>query len=345
MRTEAMVIQRNGGPEVLERAEITLADPGPGEVRVRVRAVALNHLDLWVRRGGAAFKLEFPHRLGSDMAGEIEALGSDVAGLTRGSRVMLHPAVSCGRCAACLAGCDNLCRHYRILGENTQGGYARHIVVPAVNVLPLGDALEFPEAAALPLCTLTAWQMAFRKAGLEPGQTVLVNAAGSGVSTMLIQIAKLVGARVIATTSQASKAERARALGADEVIVTSEQDLSVEVKRLTDRAGVDVAFDHVGAELFEKSLGVLRRGGKLVTCGATSGFEPRIDLRAVFFRQVEILGSTMGRKSDLRQALPLLLSRRLRAVVDRVIPLWDARAAHELLERRAAFGKVVLAVD
>jgi NADPH:quinone reductase-like Zn-dependent oxidoreductase len=345
MQTEAMVIDRHGGPEVLERRSIDLPEPGPGEVRIAVRAVALNHLDLWVRRGGPAFKLAFPHRLGSDIAGEVEALGPGAQGVELGSRVLLHPAVSCGRCPACLSGRDNLCRQYRIFGENTQGGYARHINVPDINVLPIGGALDFVQAAALPLCTLTAWQMVFRKAALEPGQTALVNAAGSGVSAMLIQLCKLVGARVIATSSQPGKAERARALGADEVIVTSEQELGAEVKRLTARQGVDVAFDHVGGELFEQSLAAVRWGGRIVICGATAGFTPRIDLRAVFFQQREILGSTMGRKSDLRQALPLILAGKIRPVVDRVMPLGEARAAHEVLERREAFGKVVLGVD
>lgn len=345
MQTEAMVMDRHGGPEVLERRTISLPELGPHEVRVRVRAVALNHLDLWVRRGGPAFKLEFPHRLGSDMAGEIETLGSEVRDRQLGSRVLLHPALSCGRCAACLSGRDNLCRQYRILGESTQGGYARHVQVAEGNALDIGQSLELTEAAALPLCTLTAWQMVFRKACVEPAQVVLVNAGGSGVSAMIIQLCKLAGARVIASTSQPSKVERARELGADEVIVTSSQDLVAEGRRLTDRAGFDVVFDHVGGDLFEKSLALVRWGGRIVICGATSGFSPHIDLRQIFFRQIEILGSTMGRRADLLQALPLLRSRRIHAVVDRVMPLWQAREAHELLESRQAFGKVVLAVD
>lgn len=345
MQTEAMVIDRHGGPEVLERREIPMAEPGPGEVRVRVRAVALNHLDLWVRRGGPAFRLAFPHRLGSDVAGEIDALGPGASGLEVGARVLLHPAISCGRCPACLGGHDNLCRGYRILGESTQGGYARHVCVPDVNALPIGQDLDFVPAAALPLCTLTAWQMVFRKAAVAPGQRVLVHAAGSGVSSIAIQLCKLVGAYVIATTSQRAKVERAKQLGADEVVVTSEQDFVAETKRLTDRAGVDVVLDHVGGETFERSLGALRWGGKLVTCGATAGFAPKLDLRQIFFRQLEVLGSTMGRKTDLREALPLLRSKRIRAIVDRTLPLWEAAAAHRALEERSAFGKVVLTVD
>jgi NADPH:quinone reductase-like Zn-dependent oxidoreductase len=341
--TLAMVIEGHGGPEVLVPRTIDVAEPGPREVRVRVRAVALNHLDLWVRRGGPAFKLEFPHRLGSDIAGEVEAIGPGVRGVAVGERVLVHPGVSCGTCRACKAGRDNLCKSYRILGENTQGGYAERLVVADDAVLPIGD-MPFERAAALPLCTLTAWQMAYVKGGVRPGVTALVNAAGSGVSTMLIQLCKLAGARVIATTSAADKVERARELGADEVILTSEEDLVKGVRRLTSRAGVDVAFDHVGGELFEKTLASLRWGGKVVTCGATAGFSPNIDLRAVFFKQLEILGSTMGSKGDLAEALPMMTDGRLVPVIHRVLPLSDAVEAHRMLERREAFGKVVLAV-
>jgi NADPH:quinone reductase-like Zn-dependent oxidoreductase len=345
MQTEAMVLSRHGGPEVLERQTIDLAEPGPREVRVRVRAVALNHLDLWVRRGGPAFKLAYPHRLGSDIAGVVDAVGPGARGVAVGDRVMLQPGVSCGVCRACVSGHDNLCRSYRILGENTQGGYARHVVVPDVNVLHLGDALSFEEAAALPLCTLTAWQMVFVKGGVRAGQTVVVHAAGSGVSAMAIQMCKLVGARVVATTTSRDKVEPAKKLGADEVVVTSEVDYAGEIKRLTNKAGADVILDHVGGELFQKAIGVAAWGGRVVTCGATAAFEAKIDLRQIFFRQVEVLGSTMGSKGDLAEALPMMKDGRLRATIDRVLPLWSAREAHEALEGRKVFGKVVLAVD
>jgi NADPH:quinone reductase-like Zn-dependent oxidoreductase len=341
MQTEAVVLAGHGGPEVLELRAIELPELGPREVRVRVHAAALNHLDLWVRRGGPAFKLVYPHRLGSDAAGVVEALGPGARGVQVGDRVILHPAQSCGICPSCRAGRDNLCRHFRILGESTQGVYARHVQVADDGVLPIGD-LDFVQAAATPLTLLTAWQMAFRKAEVRVAETVLVNAAGSGVSTWLVQLCKLAGARVLATTTAPDKVARARDLGADEVILTSEKDLGAEVKRLTDRAGVDVAFDHVGGELFEKTLACLRRGGRLVTCGATAGFTPKIDLRHVFFRQLEILGSTMGSKGDLAEALPLVLAGKIHAVVDRTLPLHQAAEAHRLLESRAVFGKLVL---
>lgn len=342
--TEAVVIEGHGGPEVLVRRTIDVSEPGPREVRVRVRAVALNHLDLWVRRGGPAFKLEFPHRLGSDIAGEIEAIGPGARGVAVGDRVMVHPGVSCGICRACKSGRDNLCKSYRILGENAQGGYAERIVVADDAVIPIGE-LAFERAAALPLCTVTAWQMAYVKGAVRPGDTVLVNAAGSGVSTMLIQLCKLAGARVIATTSTAEKVDRARAVGADEVLLTSSEDLVKAVRRVTEKVGVDVAFDHVGGELFEKTLACLRWGGRVVTCGATAGFSPAIDLRAVFFKQLEIVGSTMGSKGDLAEAMPLIRDGRLVPVIDRVMPLFDAAEAHRVLERKEAFGKVVLTLE
>jgi NADPH:quinone reductase-like Zn-dependent oxidoreductase len=339
---QAMVLRAHGGPEVLNREEVEAPEPGPREVRVRVRAVAMNHMDIWVRRGLPHLKLPYPFRLGCDVAGEVEALGPGAKGAKVGDRVLLQPGVSCGVCQACLSGRDNLCRSYKILGENTQGGYGELLVVPDVNVMPLPADLAFEQAAALPLCLLTAWQMVFKKARVLPGQTVLVQAAGSGVSTMAIQLCKLAGARVIATTGTDEKAARARALGADEVINYATHDFLGEVRRLTGKAGVDVALDHVGGEVFEKSVLAARWGGRVVTVGATAGHEARLDLRQVFFRQVEILGSTMGSKGDLLEALPLVAEGKIRPVVDRVMPLWEAREAHELLEGRRVFGKIVL---
>jgi len=346
MKTEAVVLRTHGGPEVLVRETIDLPEPGPRQVRVRVRAVALNHLDLWVRRGLPNLKLEYPHRLGSDIVGEIDALGpgARVAGKP-GDKVVVSPGVSCGVCERCLSGHDNLCRHYAILGEHTSGGYARHVVVPDTNLLPYPGEMPFTQAAAVPLVFLTAWQMVVDKGQVRPGQTVLVQAAGSGVSSAAIQIAKLFGARVIATTGTDAKAERARALGADEVINYATQDFVAEVKRLTGKRGVDVVVEHVGGEVMAKSVLATASGGRIVTCGATAGFEPNIDLRHVFFRQIAIVGSTMGSKGALFGILEHVRAGRLRPVVDRVLPLWDAREAHRVLEAREAFGKVVLEVD
>ncbi|MEJ7734283.1 MAG: zinc-binding dehydrogenase [Polyangiaceae bacterium] len=345
MKTEAMVIARHGGPEVLERREIEIDGPGPREILLRVRAVALNHLDLWVRRGGPAFRLEYPHRLGSDIAGEVEALGPGARGVAAGDRVLVSPGLSCGICAACLTGRDNLCRKYRVLGENTQGGYVRHLVVPDTNVLPIGPELPVTSAAAFPLATLTAWQMVHDKAEVRGEQTVVVHAAGSGVSTVIIRLCKMLGARVIATTTSPDKVDRARALGADEVIVTSQADYLGEVKRLTGKRGADVIFDHLGGPMLRQAIAAAAWGGRIVTCGATAGFSVDIDLRQIFFRQVELLGSTMGSKGSLVRAMPMLLDGRLRPIVDRVVPLWSAAEAHALLESGKVFGKVVLDVE
>ena len=344
MQTEAMVMRATGGPEVLERATIDLPDPGAREVRIRVRAVALNHIDIWARRGLPHFKYEFPHRLGADVVGEVEALGPNAKNAKVGDRIVVNPGLSCGACERCLLGQDTFCRSYRIMGENTQGGYSQHIIVPDANLLPMPKGLSFTDAAAIPLCFLTAWQMVVRKAQVRAGQTVLVQAAGSGVSSAAIQIAKMLGARVITTTSTDEKAARAKALGADEVINYTTQDFVAECKRLTDKKGVDAVIEHVGGEVFEKSILAAAWGGRVVTCGATAGFTPTLDLRHVFFRQIEVLGSTMGPKGDLFGILRLVEAGKLRPVVDRVMPLWSAVEAHRLLEDRKVFGKIVLEV-
>jgi NADPH:quinone reductase-like Zn-dependent oxidoreductase len=345
MKADAVVLRSHGGPEVLVPEAVEIAEPGPREVRIRVRAVALNHLDLWVRRGMPHLHLSFPHRLGSDVAGEVDAVGPGARGVQVGQRVIVSPGLSCGVCRRCLSGQDNLCPDYQILGEHLAGGYARHLVVPDANVLACPDGLPFAQAAALPLVFLTAWQMVVLKAGVEPGQTVVVQAAGSGVSSAAIQIAKMFGARVIATVSTAAKADRARYLGADEVILPNTQDFVDEVKRLTKRRGADVVIEHVGGEMMTASVLAVANGGRIVTCGATSGYTPKIDLRHVFFRQVQILGSTMGPKGALFEVLQHVEAGRLRPVVDRVLSLWDAAEAHRVLEAREAFGKVVLEVD
>jgi NADPH:quinone reductase-like Zn-dependent oxidoreductase len=341
MTMTAMVLREHGGPDVLRVEQLPMIEPGPGEVRVRVKAVALNHLDIWVRKGGPAFHLEYPHRLGSDIAGVIDAIGPGASGEV-GTKVIVQPGLSCMRCAACLGGHDNLCRYYKILGENTQGGYAEYIVVPQVNIAPYPARLTFPEAAASILTNLTAWQMVVHKARVQPGETVLVQGAGSGIGVAAIQIAKLYGARVIATASTDDKLERARALGADHVIDYTKQDFVAECKKLTDKRGVDAVIEHVGGDVFAASIRAVKSGGRIVTCGATAGFHPAIDLRHIFFRQVEVLGSTMGSKADLLAVLSHVAAGRIHPVVHEVMPLARAADAHRVLEERRAFGKVVL---
>ncbi len=344
MKMQAMVLDRHGGPEVLERREVQMPEPGPREVRVRVHAVAMNHMDIWVRKGLPNLKLEYPFRLGCDIAGQVEALGPGARSPQVGTRVMLHPALSCGVCTACASGRDNLCRQYAILGEHVQGGYGQFLNVPDTNVLPIPENLGYREAATLPLCTLTAWQAIFRKAQVAPHHTVLLHAAGSGVTSIAIQLCKMVGARVITTVGSRDKIPRAKEFGADDVIVYTETDFADACKALTDGRGVDIVLDHVGGEVFEKSLRAVAWGGRIVTVGATARSAAQVDLRHVFYRQVEILGSTMGSRGDLAQALPLIGQGRIKPVVGRAFSLWEARQAHEALESRTVFGKVVLEV-
>jgi NADPH:quinone reductase-like Zn-dependent oxidoreductase len=345
MKTEAVVLRAHGGPEVLVREAIDIPEPGPREARVRVRAVALNHLDLWVRRGMPNLVLEYPHRLGADVVGEVDSLGAGARGVKVGDRVVVSPGITCGVCERCLSGQDNLCRRYAILGEHTHGGYARHLNVPDTNLLPYPGDLPFAQAAAVPLVFLTAWQMVVDKARVRPGQTVLVQAAGSGVSSAAIQIAKLHGTRVFATAGSDAKAERARQLGADEVINYKTHDFVAEVKRLTGKRGVDAVIEHIGGDVMSRSVLATASGGRIVTCGATAGSQPKIDLLHVFYRQIEILGSTMGSKGSLFGILEHVKAGTLKPVVDRVLPLWEAAEAHSALESREVFGKIVLEVD
>jgi NADPH:quinone reductase-like Zn-dependent oxidoreductase len=338
----AVVMRAHGGPDVLRLEELPDPEPGPGHVLVRVEACALNHLDLWVRQGWPGLKLRLPHVLGADVAGTIAAVGPGVAGIPVGQAIVVNPGLSCGRCKECLSGRDNLCREYSILGEDAWGGNAELLVVPAQNVVPRPANVSAAEAAAFPLTFLTAWHMLVGNARLAPGETVVVLGAGSGVGTAAVQIAKLLGARVIATATSDAKLERARALGADDVVNTVTEDLVDAVKRLTGKRGADVIFEHVGKALFAKAILACARGGRIVTCGSTSGPEATIDLRHVFYRQIAILGSTMGSKGDMYTLVAHVAARRLRPVVDRVLPIADIAAAHQLIEDRRQFGKVVL---
>ena len=329
----AIVMHQHGGPEVLVDEEIETPEAGPGQVRVKVLAVALNHLDLWVRGGLPGLKLPLPHILGSDIAGE----------LPDGQRVLVNPGVSCMRCRECLTGRDNLCRDYKILGETTTGGYAEHVVVPAANILPCPGDLSPTDAASLPLTMLTAWQMLVDKAQVRPGEDVLVLGASAGVGVAAIQIAKLFGARVIATSRDADKRRRLHELGADDVLDTNDE-LARHVKKLTGHKGADVVFEHVGKATLPESIKACARGGRIVTCGATSGWDTQVDLRHVFFRQISLMGSTMGPKGSLFEILRHVEAGRLRPVVDRVMPLSQARQAHEQLARADQLGKIVLTV-
>jgi NADPH:quinone reductase-like Zn-dependent oxidoreductase len=343
----AALFRRHGPPEVLELAEVATPQPGPGQVQVRVSAVALNHIDLLLRQGLPALHVALPHVSGGDVCGRVSALGVGVSGVSLGQRVVLNPGISCGVCRACLAGRDNFCPTYSLLGEHRWGGCAEQVVVPAANLVAVPDelaSLDDTVIAAIPISFMTAWQMLAERAVVRPGETVLVLAAGSGVGTAAIQIAKLFGARVIATASTDEKLARARQLGADEVINYRTTEVVAEVKRLTARQGVDVVVEHVGQATFQKSVVVCARGGRIVTCGATDGWEPTVNLRYIFWRQLSILGSTLASKARLFDLIALVAAGRLRPVVDRVLPLAEIASAHQLLESRLVFGKVVLSI-
>ncbi len=339
---KAIAIRAHGGPEAVNLEDLPAPQPGPGQVVVRVKAAALNHLDIWVRKGWPGLKLAFPHVLGSDVAGVVEAVGAGADGVKAGDAVVVNPSLGCGRCERCLSGHENLCRRFAILGEHVSGGQAELLAVSARNVMPKPARLSFEEAAAVPLTFMTAWHALVQRANVRPGETVLVHAAGSGVGVAAVQIAKLLGARVIATAGSDAKLEKAKALGADEVVNYETQDFVQEVRRLTDKKGVEVVFEHVGKKTWEKSILAAAIGGRITTVGATTGFDPLTDLRHVFFRQISILGSTMGTAGDLLEVLRFVGEGKLRPVVDRVLPLAEARKGQDLLSERAQFGKIVL---
>ena len=352
-----MLMTARGGPEVLQPGELPDLRPGPGQVLVRVRACALNHLDVWVRQGAASRELPLPHVLGSDVAGEVVEFGPrapddspgmqgarDVDDLQPGDRVLVNPGISCGRCRACLGGRDNLCPSYRIIGEHMRGGYAEHLVVPRQNLEGMPANLDFARGAAIPLASLTAWQMVVEKARVQPGDTILVMAAGSGVSTWALQIALLHGATVIVTAGSDEKLEHARALGAQHAINYRTTDYVKAVKDITGGRGVEAAIDHTGAENWGSTIRALAWGGRLVTCGATSGNQAVTPLAHVFYRQLEILGSTMASKSALPRILQHVDAGRLKPVVAQEMPLEAAQHAHRLMESRDFFGKIVLTV-
>jgi NADPH:quinone reductase-like Zn-dependent oxidoreductase len=339
----AIVFKEHGGPDVLE---YTTEAPEPSikanEVLVEVRACALNHLDVWARGGLPGIEIPLPHILGNDIAGVVREAGSLVTWVKAGDEVMLQPGVSCGHCMGCLSGRDNLCPEYDILGYRRDGGYAEVVAAPGVNVIPKPKNLSWEEAAALPLVTVTAWHMLVTRARLQPGEDVLIHAAGSGVGSIGIQVSKLRGARVLATAGSDEKLVKARELGADECINYTREDWPREVRRLTGKRGVDVVFEHTGAETWPGSIASLAKDGRLVTCGATSGYDARTDIRQVFYRHLSLVGSFMGSKAELLDAMKFIERGTIRAVVDRTLPLAEARRAHELMEDRAQFGKLVL---
>jgi NADPH:quinone reductase-like Zn-dependent oxidoreductase len=340
----AIVFSEHGGPGVLRHIEVPDPHVSANEVLVRVRACALNHLDLWVRKGLPGVAIPLPHIPGSDIAGEVVRVGERVSHVRVGERVLLQPGISCGSCLQCLAGRDNFCRHYTLFGYMVDGGCAEFVKAREANVVPIPAHLSFEEAAAVPLTFLTAWHMLINRAQLKPAETVLVLAAGSGVGSAAIQIAKVTGARVIATGGSEFKLQKAKELGADDAILHSKHDFAKEVKKLTDFQGVDVVVEHVGEATWEQSIRSLAPGGRLVTCGATTGWEGEVDIRSLFTRHISILGSFMGYKSELYDVLELVCRGLLKPVIDKVLPLGRCAEAHARLEHREQFGKIVLKV-
>ena len=314
---------------------------GAGQVRVRVKACALNHLDIWIRQGIPAFSVPLPHIGGCDIAGIVERLGNDVGG-SSGDRVFIAPGLSCWRCEFCLSGRDNLCLSYRILGAQVDGGMAEFVTVPAVNVIPIPGSLSFEQAAAFPLTAVTAWHMLFGLAKLQPAEDVLVLGAGSGVGSMAVQMAHAAGARVFTTVGSKDKIARATDLGADEVINHAQENIAERVKALTGGRGVDVVIEHVGPATWEQSVRSLAKGGRLITCGATTGPTVTIDLRYLYMRQTTLMGSMMGTRAELLDAAKWMGAGRIQATIDSVMALKEARAAHERMNDRKLFGKIVL---
>ena len=339
---KAAFFRRHGGPEVLEVGEAPEPVAAAGTVVVGVRAVALNHLDLWVRRGIPGLELELPHIGGSDVAGVIEETGPDVQGWSVGDRVAVNPSLWCGECDFCARGEESLCRSYRIIGEHVRGGTAEKLRVPVSNLFPIPDSLSFEQAAAAPLVYQTAWRALTSRAGLAAGETLLVTGGSGGVSTAAIQIGLHLGARVIVLTSGARNVEKCGALGAHHVIDRLETGLAEEVRRLTDGAGVDVVLDSVGEALWSDCLRCLGPNGRLVVYGATTGPGVKLNLAHVFWKQLQVIGSTMASRREFEEVMGLVAGGSLQPMVHQVLPLEQIRAAHEALEAGEVFGKMVL---
>jgi NADPH:quinone reductase-like Zn-dependent oxidoreductase len=341
---KAAVFHEFGGPDKVRVEDVPTPTPGPGEVLVRVRACALNHLDLWVLGGLPALKTPLPFWTGCDIAGEVAALGPDVSGPPAGTRVAVNPSLFCGVCEWCIKGEDSMCARYGIRGEHVRGGLAEYVAVPAGNLLPMPDHLSFEEAAAFILVNMTAWRMLVTQAGLRPAEDLLILGVGGGVSSAAVQIGKLCGARVFVTSSSDEKLRRAKALGADDGVNYTQSDWGKVVREWTGKRGVDVVLENVGAATWATSIRALAAGGRLVTCGATTGPIGETDIRIVFWKQLRIIGSTMANRKEFRDVMGQLFAGRLKPVVDRTFPLAETAAALTLLKKGEQFGKIVITI-
>lgn len=341
---KAICITGHGGNEVVEVREHQLPERAPGEVRVRVRAATLNQVDLYMRNSGAGITHRLPQIMGLDAAGTVEACDGSDPWLTTGQEVIIHPGIACQRCEYCQRGDSALCKHIQFLGEHRDGTFAESILVPATQVFPKPTHLGWAEAAALGVTHLTAWRMLFSKACLKPWETVLVFGIGGGVSLAALQLVKAIGARTIVTSRDDAKLERAQALGTDHVINSKTHDVAKEVMACTQGRGVDVVFENVGAAAWSSAMKSLARGGRLVTCGATTGDQPGADLRRIFVRQLQIFGSSLGTTGEFHDLLSFVGRTGLRPIVDREYPFDEIHAALDHLESGTQFGKVALRV-
>jgi NADPH:quinone reductase-like Zn-dependent oxidoreductase len=339
---KAVVFNEHGSVDKLKYTDFEEPEVSSSEVLVKVKACGINHLDIWVREGMPGITITLPHILGCEISGEISKVGNAVKDLSVGQRVLIAPGISCGKCEYCLSSNDSLCHEFRIMGFQVNGGYAEYAKAPAGNIIPISDKVSFEEWAAVPLVFLTAWNMLKTRGGLTTGETVLIHAAGSGIGSAAIQIARLSGAEVITTVGADEKVMKAKELGADHVINYAKEDFAEKVNELTNGRGVDLVFEHIGPETWEKSLLCLKRGGRLVTCGATSGPTVTFDLRFLFAKQLSVSGCYMGSRRELISIMRLIESGRLKPVVDSVFPLTEAVAAQTKMLDRKQFGKIVL---
>jgi NADPH:quinone reductase-like Zn-dependent oxidoreductase len=337
----AMAFARHGEADVLELLDLPMPEIADDEVLVQVKACGLNHLDVWVRKG-IGTKIPMPHIGGCETTGVISRLGSRVKGLQIGQRVLISPGQSCGRCSWCNESLDSMCPEFIIAGHQSQGGFAEYAKARACDALPISDAWSFAEWAAVPLTFVTAWNMLYHRAGMRPGDTVLIMGASSGVGTAGIQVAKQGGARVLAVAGSEAKLKKAAELGADVLINYNTMDLAKSVREATQGQGADIVFEHVGAAQWAAAMKCLRKNGRLVTCGATTGPKVEIDLRFFFTQQLVISGAYMGSRSELQRCLDLVERRVFRPVVDSVFPLEQLRAAQERMENREVCGKLVV---
>jgi NADPH:quinone reductase-like Zn-dependent oxidoreductase len=342
---QAIYFETHGGPDVLTLGERPAPALGAGMVRIDVRASSLNHIDLFLRRGLPGIKLELPHIPGCDASGVIAEVGTGVTDLKPGDRVLMNPSLTCGTCEFCQRGDVSMCIKFKLVGEHTRGACCEQIVLPAQNAIPFPDSMSFEDAASVPLVFVTAWRMLITRGRLRAGEDVLIHGASAGVGIACIQIAKVAGARVIAAASTDEKLDLCRELGADVLIHSEKEDVARRVRDLTGRRGVDVVVDYVGKATWQKSLQCLSRGGRLVTCGATTGYNPEEDLRHIFYRQLEVIGSTMGSRNELMAPLNLIFAGRMRPVVSAVYELKDTAEAHRVMEARKSLGKIVIRVS